>query len=483
MLPTKTLRAPLSVELSLAADVLSLFEAGEDLDQSLVNILEVAQKSTSDGARISPPAVKEFVYRSIRQLGHLTAISRLINSKPPQPWLAAMQKLVIAQLIQVQNLATVERNTAQARLVDQAIEAVKTHRTHHFAAGFLNATLRRFIREIETLRNQANQSLEGQYNYPKWWLLELQKDYPQSWKSIAFAGASDAPFTLRINQRLTNLEKFKISLSPSLLDRVVDTQTIRQGKSVIFSPAMSVNEIPGFASGWVSVQDAGAQLAADLLDIKDGYKVLDACAAPGGKTVHCLELADVDMTALDVNADRIARVAENLSRFRSGLAAVESSYSPRCQLKVADARLPSTWWDGVPFDRVIADVPCSASGIVRRHPDIRWRRQRGDLATFAHLQHEILTGLWPLVKPGGKLLYVTCSVFWEEGSRVIEKFLEGRRNVVVEPLLEEMSGKATDQSNTIHTNFGSYLQPLRVSSEQQVIEHDGFFFARLRKAI
>jgi 16S rRNA (cytosine967-C5)-methyltransferase len=483
MLPTKTLRAPLSVELSLAADVLSLFEAGEDLDQSMMKTLEAAEKATPEGGKISQPAVKEFVYRGIRQLGHLTAISRILNSKPPQPWLASLQKLVIAQLIQVQNLADAERNMAHARLVDQAIEAVKAHRTHHFAAGFLNATLRRFIRESTSLSDQANQSLEGQYNYPKWWLLELQKDYPESWKSIALAGASDAPFTLRINQRLTTLEQFKASLTPSLLERVVETQTIRQGKSVMLSPAMSVNEIPGFASGLVSVQDAGAQLAVDFLDIKDGHKVLDACAAPGGKTVHCMELAAVDMTALDVNADRIARVAENLSRFRSGLAAVESAYLPRCQLKVADARLPSTWWDGVLFDRVLADVPCSASGIVRRHPDIRWRRQRGDLATFAHLQHEILAGLWPLVKPGGKLLYVTCSVFWEEGSRVIEKFLEGRKNVVVEPLSEEMSGKATDQSNTIHTNFGSYLQPLRVSSEQQVIEHDGFFFARLRKAI
>jgi 16S rRNA (cytosine967-C5)-methyltransferase len=325
--------------------------------------------------------------------------------------------------------------------------------------------------------------LEGQYNYPQWWLLELQKDYPESWKAIATAGASDAPFTLRINERLTTLDQYKAALAPNLADRVVDTLTIRQGKSLIFSPAVPVPEIPGFASGWVSVQDAGAQLAAQYLDIKDGYRVLDACAAPGGKTVHCLEIANVDMTALDVSAERIARVAENLSRFRSGLAAAHSSYLPRCQLKVADARLPSTWWDGEAFDRILADVPCSASGIVRRHPDIRWRRQRGDLATFGQLQLEILTGLWPLVKPGGKLLYVTCSVFWEEGSRVIEKFLEGRRNAIVEPLSEEVLSKTAGQSNTIHTNFGSYLQPLRISSEQQIIEHDGFFFARLRKSI
>jgi 16S rRNA (cytosine967-C5)-methyltransferase len=414
MLPTKTLRAPLSVELTLAADVLSLFESGEDLEQSLAKVLEAAEKTPSDGGKISQSAVKEFVFRSVRQLGHLTAISRLLNSKVPQPWLCAIQKLVIAQLIQAQNLDAVERNSAQARLVDQAIEAVKAHRTHHFAAGFLNATLRRFLRETKPLQAQANQTLEGQYNYPQWWLLELQKDYPESWKAIATAGASDAPFTLRINERLTTLDQYKAALAPNLADRVVDTLTIRQGKSLIFSPAVPVPEIPGFASGWVSVQDAGAQLAAQYLDIKDGYRVLDACAAPGGKTVHCLEIADVDMTALDVSAERIARVEENLSRFRSGLAAAHSSYLPRCQLKVADARLPSTWWDGDAFDRILADVPCSASGIVRRHPDIRWRRQRGDLATFGQLQLEILTGLWPLVKPGGKLLYVTCSVFWAQ---------------------------------------------------------------------
>jgi 16S rRNA (cytosine967-C5)-methyltransferase len=477
-------RALLSEELTLAADVLSQFCDGADLEKSFETVLvgndadngKKAQpiKSLRASGKVSTSAVKEFVYRAVRSLRLLQAITSLINSKPPAPWLLAMQQLVIAQLLHMQNNR--DETASNARIVDQAIEAVKAHSEYAFAAGFVNATLRRFLRERSSLLTQANQNDEAKYNYPFWWLKELEKNYPLDWQELARAGEAQAPFCLRINQRFGSVENYRAMLSAALPEvKTTPVTGLGNVQAMIVEPAMAVRNLPGFAQGHVSVQDAGAQLAAHFLELKDGQAVLDACAAPGGKTVHCLELADVNMTALDVSADRLARVAENLSRFRAGYG--EPSRS--CILKVGDARTPSQWWDGKPFDRILADVPCSASGIVRRHPDIRWRRQRGDLATFSVQQVEILNGLWPLLKPGGKLLYVTCSLFAAEGQEVISQFLQGRRNVMQEPL--------TDHTTGVLNFRDGYLLPKatqdRITGVRFEAEHDGFFFARLVKTL
>jgi 16S rRNA (cytosine967-C5)-methyltransferase len=398
-----------------------------------------------------------------------------------------LQQLVIAQLLQMQN--SVDEVAANARIVDQAIEAVKAHSEHAFTAGFVNATLRRFLRERDQLLVQARRSEEAQFNYPSWWLRELEKSHPDSWKTLAQAGDAQAPFCLRVNQRIGSAADYALALKASHptwhCEPVTDVVGVNAVNAVIISPAVAVKDVPGFAQGHVSVQDAGAQLAAHWLDLQDGHKVLDACAAPGGKTVHCLELADVDMTALDLNPERLARVAENLSRFRAsrtngGVAAtIRGSNEPDCKLKVGDARIASTWWDGTLFDRILADVPCSASGIVRRHPDIRWRRQRGDLATFSAQQLEILNGLWPLLKPGGKLLYVTCSLFAQEGHEVIEKFMQNRRHVTQESLNETNAG--------LRDFRNGYLLPndQKDKSHSAVVSsvHDGFFYARLVKSL
>jgi 16S rRNA (cytosine967-C5)-methyltransferase len=481
------MRAPLSTELTVAADIVSLFETGQDLDASMTAELARAQNAAGADAAISLPAVKEFVYRVVRQLRTLTVLTSLLNSKPPPPWLGAMQKIVLAQLIQTDLQTAASQAGARARLVDQAIEAVKAHKTHAFAAGFLNATLRRFLRESDSLLRQAKTTPEAQLNYPAWWLGELQKDYPQNWRAIADAGADDAPFTVRVNRRLMATADYLNGVNSALADDAKSAaqliSAIPSPSAIIFPQARPVAALDGFAAGMVSVQDAGAQLAAVALDLTDGHHVLDACAAPGGKTVHCLEIADVSMVALDSSSDRLARVAENLSRFRAGQTLVSGGLSANCLLKVGDARVPGQWWDGKHFDRILADVPCSASGIVRRHPDIRWRRQRGDLATFSKLQLEILNGLWPLLKPGGKLLYVTCSVFWQEGSGVIERFLEGRRNVVIEPLFSEVTH--SNAVSFLPTPSGTYVLPIRPDANDPGIaaEHDGFFYARLVKSM
>jgi 16S rRNA (cytosine967-C5)-methyltransferase len=480
-------RALLSEELTLAAEVLSQFTSGADLEKTFETVLlglgnekkAYASIALKSSGKISTSAVKEFVYRSVRSLRLLQAITSLLNSKPPTPWVLAMQQLVIAQLLIMQNRH--DEIASTARIVDQAIEAVKANREQAFAAGFVNATLRRFLREKAALLVQANRNDEAIYNYPFWWLKELEKTYPLDWKELARAGDAQAPFCLRVNRRFGSVDSYIDVLKTSIPDLKCEPVKSLGGlvQALIIEPAMTVRNLPGFSQGHVSVQDAGAQMAAHLLELKDGQTVLDACAAPGGKTVHCLELADIKMTAIDVSAERLARVAENLSRFRAGLGELKHP----CTLKVGDARTPSQWWDGKLFDRILADVPCSASGIVRRHPDIRWRRQRGDLATFSAQQVEILNGLWPLLKPGGKLLYVTCSLFAAEGQEVISLFLQGRRNVVQEPLIDQTIEQATGL-----TNFrDGYLLPKAMQDPSTNLrfesEHDGFFYARLVKTL
>jgi 16S rRNA (cytosine967-C5)-methyltransferase len=473
-------RALLSEELTIAAHILSQFCEGADLEKTIDAVLkntaspQPKQKPKVSTGKVSSSAVKEFVYRAIRSLKLLQAITGILNSKLPAPWVLALQQLVIAQLLHMQN--SVGEAASTARIVDQAIEAVKANTEHAFAAGFVNATVRRFLREKQSLLVQATRSNEAKFNYPQWWLNELEKNYPSDWQELARAGDAQAPFCLRVNQRLGNAAQYRLEFkehNPNHRCEIV--KSLSGVEAVIVSPALPVRDLMGFSQGQVSVQDAGAQLAANFLELRDGQSVLDACAAPGGKTIHCLELAEVKMTALDVSAERLSKVAENLSRYRTGRGAIEVA----CQLKIGDARLPSQWWDGGLFDRILADVPCSASGIVRRHPDIRWRRQRGDLATFSTQQLEILNGLWPLLKPGGKLLYVTCSLFAAEGQEVISQFLQGRRNVLQEPLIDPTLGL---------TNFrDGYLLPKVTQNpqtpEEFASEHDGFFYARLVKTL
>jgi 16S rRNA (cytosine967-C5)-methyltransferase len=461
-------RAALSVELALAAEVLVAFDEGADLEHGFEEIAKKATKaSTQSAGQVAMPAIKEFVYRAVRELGLLDALSKQLNAKEPLPWLLSLQQIVVAQLIQIENLN--ESSAAVARLVDQAIEAVKADKQYAFAAGFLNATLRRFLRERDALVSKANQQSEARHNHPEWWIDLLKVAHPNDWQNILAAGNGKAPFTLRVNRRFVDVASYVAEVAKAELG--ISASQVASSEAVIISSPVPVFKLPGFEQGVVSVQDAGAQLAAHWLDLKDGQKVLDACAAPGGKTVHCLELANIDMTALDVSSERLARVAENLSRFRAGLAARNMNPPLTYQLKVGDARIPSGWWDGQQFDRILADVPCTASGIVRRHPDIRWRRQRGDLATFSSQQLEILAGLWPLLRPGGKLLYVTCSVFIAEGQNVIERFIAGRRNAILEPL--------PTLPTTAHVNLeNGYLLP-----NGPFAEHDGFFYARLSKPL
>jgi 16S rRNA (cytosine967-C5)-methyltransferase len=273
----------------------------------------------------------------------------------------------------------------------------------------VNAVLRRFQRERSDILAKVSNDLEAKWNHPRWWIERLQTTYPQDWEALLLAANAHPPLTLRINARAITRE----AVLQAFAEKDIEAQAFGDAGLVLKVPR-PITSLPGYAQGWWSVQDAGAQLAAPMLDVQDGMQVLDACAAPGGKTAHLLELAKVDLTALDIDSVRLERVHQNLKRLglmRRGIRLVAES-----------AIKTHVWWDAKPFDAVLADLPCTASGIVSRHPDIRWLRRAQDVQQTAKLAREILDSLWSVVAPGGTLLMVTCSIFPEEGENQAQAF-------------------------------------------------------------
>lgn len=303
---------------------------------------------------------------------------------------------------------------ALMRVADHAAisEAVKTAKKlgRSRASGFVNAVLRRYQRESAVLQERADQSLVTRHAYPEWFCDQVKSDWLDDAEALLAAGNERAPMWLRINRRRVDAAEWRMR---------AERQTgVSFHKSPVAEWALHpdepipVTQLPGFDDGLVSVQDAGAQMAAALVAPQDGNRVLDACAAPGGKTGHLLESADIALTAVDNDATRLGRVSDNLDRLRL-----------QARLVHGDASVPSDWWDGERFDRILLDVPCSASGVVRRHPDIKLLRRHSDLEPLAQRQRAILEACWPLLAPGGRLVYATCSVFELENAEIIAGFL------------------------------------------------------------
>ena len=290
-------------------------------------------------------------------------------------------------------------------IVDQAVTAASQDQELAKAKGLVNAVLRRFLRERDQLLTDLSQHLSSRWNYPDWWIQKMQRDWPHDWEHILTAGNQPPPLTLRVNRRKVTTEAYL-----QLLQEQAMQATIVGPYAIRLQQALPVTRIPSFLDGLVSVQDAAAQLAAPLCDIADGMHVLDACAAPGGKTGHLLECADIQLLALDHDAKRLQRIKENLTRLQL-----------QAKLITGDAS-NQLWWDGQLFDRILADVPCTASGIVRRHPDIRWLRRPEDSRQLAQLSARILDNLWKMLKPEGKLLFVTCSLWPEESALQAQSF-------------------------------------------------------------
>ena len=285
----------------------------------------------------------------------------------------------------------------------------------------------------------------------------IRAEFPQQYTDILLAGNQHAPLTLRVNRRRTTRDDYLQRLAAEGIPATA-LEPILERQAVVLGKPMPVQRLPGFSEGHVSVQDASAQRAAPLLDARDGMRVLDACAAPGGKTAHLLELADVNLTALDQDASRLQRVHANLQRLGLGANVV-----------CGDAVDPTAWWDGVPFDRILADVPCTASGVTRRHPDIKWSRRVADIAQFAARQQIVIDALWRLLAAGGKFLYVTCSVFREENHHQIARFIERHDDAQLQTLpLDEFPA-----SQEPYAPYAGQILPDAV--------HDGFYYALLQK--
>ncbi len=389
-------------------------------------------------------AAQDLSYGTLRFYGEINAyLTQLLEKPLTNEGVRCLLLVAIYQLI---------HDKAQAfTVVDQAVTAATQFKTA-WAKGLVNAVLRNFLRQKEELAKKLIANELAIYSYPQWWINKLKVQYPEHWQSILTVGNQHPPMTLRINRQKITMRDYQIELQNAGFEAIVLSES-----AVMLAQPISVEKIPQFLAGTVSVQDYGAQEAARLIDVKNGMRVLDACCAPGGKTAHILETADVIMTALDNDADRLFKVQGNLERLNL-----------HANLICGDASYVNDWWDGVLFDRILADVPCTASGIVRRHVDIKWLRREADITSFAKQQAVILRELWQSLAKGGKLLYVTCSIFHEENQGQIDQFL-----------LE--NADATQQTWTL--NNSNNAVSLQVENGQLIpcSAHDGFFYALLQK--
>ena len=384
---------PLARLLGHVADAVAAVRSGQSLNDALARCPPAAR-----------PGTQALAFHALRWLGAAEVVRRRLAPKTPPPEVDSLLLVALALL-----WPSGDPPYAEHTLVDQAVAA--TTRRAPRSAGFINAVLRRFAREREAIVAAALADPLARFNHPVWWLDRLRADWPDRWQAIAEADNVHPPMTLRVNVRRTTAADYVETLAANGIDAVA----LGDAAISLVRP-LPVSQLPGFDDGLVSVQDANAQRAAPLLlarPLARGARVLDACAAPGGKTAHLLELADLDLLAIDRDPARLARVDATLVRL--GLHA---------ETRAADAARPGQWWDGRPFAAILLDAPCSASGIVRRHPDVRWLRRPSDLATLAATQARLLDALWPLLAPGGRLLYVTCSVFRQEGSAQIDAFLQ-----------------------------------------------------------
>lgn len=414
----------------LAADVVGQVLAGR-------NLTAVLDSTFKTHAGITPQqraVAQDLSYGTLRFYGRVQSVLSQLLDKPLTH--EGVHRLLLVALYQL-----LYDKASTHTVVNQAVEAAATFKKS-WAKGLVNAVLRNYLRRAAEFAEMDAHNEVAMFSYPQWWIDKLKSQYPEQWQAILEAGNTHPPMSLRINLKKTTPPDYS-----ALLSELEIAHELIGNQAVMLARPLPVDQLPGFPDGIVSVQDYGAQFAAELLDMKPGLRVLDACCAPGGKTSHILELAEVEMIALDHDAVRLQRVQSNLDRLQLN-----------ASLLVGDAANPDAWWDGVPFDRILADVPCTASGIVRRHVDIKWLRREVDVQTFAEQQAQILRSLWQLLAKGGKLLYATCSIFHEENQRQIDQFIEQHTD-------------ATQLALT-HPEDGQLIP---------CAQHDGFFYALLQK--
>lgn len=455
-----THRNPLQRPAQDASQAPALWQQLAEVAQALQAIRE-GQSSRVVLAKVPErlrPGVQALLFQALRQLGRAQALLAQLAPRTPPARIGALLCTALA-------LAWDEQAAPYPpfTLVNQAVEAAK-RRVAPAQAGFVNACLRRFLRERDALVEATEQMPEACWNHPAWWIRRLQADYPQDWQSILQADNRQPPMTIRVNRRKASREDYLRALAGQGI------AAVKVGDCGLeLSRAVPVGELPGFDQGWASVQDAAAQQAAPLLLESASWpqgralRVLDACAAPGGKTAHLLEYAGdrpIAVTALEIDPVRAQRIGQTLGRL-----------GVQAQVLVADAAEPAAWFArhcaSQPFDAILLDAPCSASGIVRRQPDARWLRRESDIAQLAGIQSRLLDALWPLLAPGGAMLYCTCSVFRAEGQAQLQAFLSRNSEARALPAPGHLlPGIDAKPQALAHNGTG---------------DHDGFFYALLRK--
>ncbi|MGB5064054.1 MAG: 16S rRNA (cytosine(967)-C(5))-methyltransferase RsmB [Candidatus Competibacter sp.] len=410
--------------------------------QSLATVLPSALELASLGER---GLLQELCYGVCRWQPQLQVLLDRLLARPLAPGEQVVRSLLLVGLYQLWHLRVPEHAA-----VAETVAAVRPLRKP-WAAGLVNGVLRSALRRRAELEALIEADPEARAAHPRWLLDGLRRDWPDDWPAIVVANNVRPPFTLRINRLQLDREEYRQRLAAAGYNAGPAAVETALTLSAPTDPAA----LPGFAEGWVSVQDAGAQLAAPLLEVHPAQRVLDACAAPGGKTGHLLECApDLDLTALECDVGRLERARDTLARLRLS-----------ARLIAGDARWPADWWDGVLYDRILLDAPCSATRVIRRHPDIKLLRRESDIAALAGRQQALLAGLWPLLRPGGRLLYVTCSVLRAENEQVVAAFLATHPDACEQPIMADW-GRSLLYGRQILPGEGGM---------------DGFYYAALRK--
>lgn len=415
--------------------------------ESLASALPEAIKSVADqGVRARAQALS---YGVLRWYGRLDGLLKLLLEHPLKSKDRDLHFLLILGLYELKDARSPEHAIVSG-IVERASALGKS-----WAKGLVNAVLRRFIRERRDLEKRIEPDLSARYSFPGWLIRCLQQDWPQSWRELLEASNRQAPMFLRVDTNTIARDDYLQRLRQLEISAEAVTDVATAVKLLVPCP---VETLPGFAEGLVSVQDAAAQRAALLLDPQPGERVLDACAAPGGKTLHLLQHQPrlASLVAVEVQAERMRRVRENLRR-----AGLES----KVELHVADAVQTHEWWDGRPFERILLDVPCTATGVIRRHPDIKWLRREQDVDSLVGQQRKILNEIWPALGPGGLLLYCTCSLLRRENEQQIAWFLQQRPDAI---------HVAIELSDGVACEYGVQIPAGRN-------EMDGFFYATLMK--
>jgi len=426
---------------ALAAEVVAAVLGGASLDTALP-ATQAQLESTQDRALL-----QALGYGVLRDLRLLSSLLEMLLDRPLKD--GQLRALLLTGLFQLRS-TRIPPHAA----VSETVAATARIRQPK-ARGMVNAVLRRYLREREGLEAALAPGPAMLHSHPDWLVTRLQADWPKHWQSILAANQAQGPMSLRVNEMRTTRAGYLERLREAGFDAVVSPY-VPQALTLV--APVPVERLPGFEGGDVSVQDVAAQLAVGLLDLNHGQRerlrVLDACAAPGGKSAHILESADVELLALDRDAERLQLMTDTLNRLRV-----------TADCRVADAITPDEWWDGQPFDRILLDAPCSGTGVIRRHPDIKWLRRESDITAMASTQRRLLTALWPLLAPGGVLLYATCSLLRAEGEDVMAQFMQAQPEA---------------QRWPIKVNWG---EPCgvgrRIASGETGM--DGFYYARLRR--